>query len=259
MARILFSAATCSWIDPATGLPEVDDSTITQPSKLRSFLVGNSGYRFCNFMETWIDLSPDGRSITASGFTPESRMYRGPSFAHIPSHAFSVSRQTFAEADAVRFTQIVGARTVSPEVIGTTVGGILGAIVLGVPGAITGAILGDTIAHQITGFPPIWTKIQIRIFRDGRAQGQILQHSLFPSMTIFVQQERASATPGASYDRASHPNGQTYYNATKEVELPDWKARGWGPLANSSVPGPCAGNPWGTTKGVTGGSENLPG
>ena len=76
MARILFSAATCSWIDPATGLPEVDESPITQPSKQRSFFVGNSGYRFCNFMEAWIETSPDGRSILSSGFTADSRMYR---------------------------------------------------------------------------------------------------------------------------------------------------------------------------------------
>jgi hypothetical protein len=137
MARILFSAATCSWIDPATGLPEVDETPITQPSKLRSFLVGNSGYRFCNFTEVWIELSPDGRSIAASGFTPESRMYRGPSFAHIPSHAFGALHQIFNEADAVRFTQIVGARTVSPEVIGFA-GGILG-------GAAVGALAGSII------------------------------------------------------------------------------------------------------------------
>jgi hypothetical protein len=119
--------------------------------------------------------------------------------------------------------------------------------------------LGEPVAHQVSGFPPIWTKIQIRIFRDGRAQAQLLQHSLFPSMTTYVQREGASAVPGANYDRVNHPNSQTYYNATKDVQLPDWQAHGWGSLANTTALGPCAGNPWGITKGITGGSENLPG
>lgn len=283
MGRILFSAATCSWIDPATGLPEVDESPITQPSKQRSFFVGNNGYRFCNFMEVWIELSPNGRSISASGFTAASRMYRGPSYANIPSHAFDASRQTFAEADAVRFTQIVGARTVSPEVIGAAGGGIVGgalggavgggligsgffglgaipgAIIGGIGGAIVGAVAGDTVAHQVSAFPPIWTKIQIHVFRDGRAQAQLLQHSIFPSLTTYIQRESASAAPGANYDRVNHPNGQPYYNATKDAQLPDWKDHGWGALANTSAAGPTRGNPWGVSKGVTGGGENLPG
>ncbi|MGL6211252.1 MAG: hypothetical protein ACRC14_15630, partial [Paracoccaceae bacterium] len=82
---------------------------------------------------------------------------------------------------------------------------------------------------------------------------------LFPSMTTYVPAAQDAAdAPFQQYFRTNHTSGQSYYNATKEVQLPDWQQRGWGPRAHSAAPGPCAGNPWGLTKGVTGGVDNLP-
>ena len=219
-------------------------------------------------MEVYIELTRDGRDVASHGFTAASRMYRGPSYANIPSHAFDAKRETFPAADSVRFEQIVGARTVSPEVIGTgaggLVGGALGGLLIGGPigligGLVVGAIAGDALAHQVTGFPPIWSRLSITIGRDGKAVAELLEHSIFPSLTIYVQREPCGETPGVNYDRVRHPNRQFYYDATKDVELPDWKAHGWGQRENSHLRGPTRGNPWGTTKGVTGGSDNLPG
>ena len=267
-----FAAATCSWIDQATGLPEVDTVPITAESVSRQFLVGNSGYRFCNFMEVWFQADPGRAGVDGRGFSPTSGMHRGPSYAKIPSHAFLRQTAVFDEPNAVRFTQVVGARTVSPEVLGTGGGMAAGAVALGligsvvpvigtalgvIAGAAVGAIAGEVALHQALGFPPIWSKIQMRIYRDGRMEAQLLQHSVFPSLTFYKQAVDPHRDIN-SFEMVSQANGQRYYNALKDIQLPDWKERGWGPLQNMSIPGPSGGNPWGIAKGVMGGQENLP-
>jgi hypothetical protein len=193
-------------------------------------------------------------------------MYRGPSYLRIPSHAFLIKQDIFDEIEAVRFTQVTGARTVSPEVLGAG-GGLLGGAVVGagvgsvVPlvgtalGALAGAAIGAFVAEvgvrQVVAFPPIWSKIQIRIYKDGRTEAQLLQHSLFPSLTFFRQ-------AGDIFEQVAMQGGEGFYNATKARELPDWQAHGWGGLEMKSSPGPCAGNPWGLRKGVTGSEDILP-
>ncbi len=264
-----YSAASCSWIDPATGLPEVDTHPITGDSVSRSFLTGNFGFRFCNFTEVWVTGDFSLGTVAGQGFSDASGIYRGPSYAHIPSHAFTSMRDIFVEPDAVRFTQVTGARTVSPEVVGAG-GGVVGGAVAGaifgsfVPvvgtaigagaGAILGGLTGEVVGHRVIGFPPIWSKIQIRIYRTGRAEAQLLQHSLFPSLTFY----RLAQGAGADYERVDDPEGGRYYNATKAVQLPKWQAAGWGPLISMPMPGACAGNPWGISHGVTGGGEIVP-
>ena len=131
LTKITYAAASWSWIDPATGLPEVDVNRVTWDSGERSFFAGNSGYRFCNFMEVSVQADFSTRLVASRLFTPDSKMYRGPSFARIPSHAFSIQQEVFNEPNAVRFTQVVGARTVSPEVIGGLVGGVAGTFPIG--------------------------------------------------------------------------------------------------------------------------------
>jgi hypothetical protein len=271
-SRKTFAAAACSWIDQATGLPEVDIVPITAESTSRLFLVGNRGYRFCNFMEVWFQADPGRAGVSGRGFTPTSGMYRGPSYAKIPSHAFLRQTAIFDEPNAVRFTQVVGARTVSPEVVGTgggmvagaVAGGVIGSAVpvigtaLGVlAGVAVGAFAGEIVLHQALGFPPIWSKIQMRIYRDGRMEAQLLQHSLFPSLTFYKQVVDPDRGIN-SFERVNQANGQRYYNALKTIQLPDWQKRGWGSLQGMSMPGPSGGNPWGTAKGVTGGQEILP-
>lgn len=273
IVRIGHAAATCSWIDPKTGLPEVDSTPIVAPATNSGFLTGNSGYRFCNFISAWADIDTVKNRIVRKGFESVSGMYRGPSFLNIPSHAFMTSQDSFDEGSDARFTQVVGARTVSPEVAGAGGGVVVGAIAGGVigsavpvigtaigaiAGGVIGAFSGEAAAHAITGFPPIWTKIQIRICGNGQVEAQVLQHSLFPSMTFYVQKPPTSGV-ARSFAISSPAGASTYYNATKDVELPDWKERGWGQISSSKSLGPTGGNPWSIEKGVFGLGSSIPG
>lgn len=268
-----YAAATCSWIDPAVGLPEVDLKRPTSDLVARSFLVGNFGFRFCNFMEVSVTGDFSVGSISGHEFSAASGIYRGPSFAHIPSHAFTPMREVFLEDDAVRFTQVIGARTVSPEVVGAG-GGLAAGVVTGavvgsfvpvigtaigaVVGGVIGGLTGEAVSHNWKGFPPIWSKIQIRIYRNGKIEAQLLQHSLFPSLTYYEQPAGKSPSQDPDFARMNNSEGSRYYNATKSEQLPDWLANGWGGLQMTSKPGPCRGNPWGTTVGITGGREIVP-
>jgi hypothetical protein len=234
LSTLTFAAATCSWIDPATGLPEIDANRVIGDSQERSFFLANKGYRFCNFTEVSLQVDFSQRQLVNPTFTADSGMYRSLSYGNIPSHAFPIQRQTFVEDDAVRFTQVTGARTVSPESLGMK----------------WGDALGELVARQLIAFPPIWSKIQIRIYKDGRKEAQLLQHSIFPSLTFYQQ-------VGNTFARVNYLNGQNWYDATKLVQLPDWKKRGWGPLQQTNAPGPTAGSPWGTTRGFFGGEDAV--
>jgi hypothetical protein len=248
-----YSIATVSWIDARTGLPEVDKISYTYDKSTRANLTANSGYRFCNFLDVFIELAPDNRSIVRHGFYPESGIYRGPSFANIPSHAFTNKQFVTVGADAVTFRQVIGARTVSPEVIGRRSGLVAGLLWGGPFGLIASAVAGyyggETVAHQITGFPTIWSILEIRLSSSGDAAGKLAQHSIFPSLTYYEQLD-STAVRGENYGRAF------YYDARKDIELPKWKENGWGQIQGSS--GPSRGNPWGMEKGVTGGDDSSP-
>jgi hypothetical protein len=261
--RRSLAASSCSWIDSATGLPETDPISVIQPTKPRTFLTGNLGFRFSNFMEVWGIYDDTKKQIINYGFTEASKLYRGPSYAKLPSHAFSVTQETFIEEDGIRFTQIVGARTVSPEVLGAGGGGVVGlgigliaAPFLALPLLLAGGLSGATAGHQIMGFPPIWSKIQIRLYSNGDSTAELLQFSIFPSLTFYtsIASTDSPSTEFTLVGRAS----QKWYNASKDVQLPDWQSRGWGNLAASTTSGPTAGNPWGIRKGLIGGRENVP-
>lgn len=274
--QVSHAAATCSWIDPATGLPETDTQVIVDPTTSLGFLTGISGYRFCNFLSVWAEVNTDTKRILKSGFDTSCGIYRGPSYAGIPSHAFMVKRETLIDPDGLRFTQVVGARTVSPEVVGAgagivggaVAGGVIGSVVpvigtaIGaIAGGVIGLFAGEAIAHQAIGFPPIWTKVQIRIKSDGQVEALLLQHSLFPSMTFYQRAlHPANSRPSRVFSLvAQPPSGAGYYNATKDVELSAWQARGWGKMTATNMVGPCDGNPWGIQKGVFGLENSIPG
>ena len=272
---ISHAAATCSWIDPVTGLPETDTQVIADPATNLGFLTGNRAYRFCNFISVWAEIDIAAKRVQKFGFDTASGMYRGPSYAGIPSHAFMVQRDSFLEKDGVRFTQVVGARTVSPEVVGAG-GGVLAGVITGgaigsaVPiigtaigafaGGVIGLFAGEAVAHQTIGFPPIWTKIQIRLRIDGSVEAKLLQHSLFPSMTFYARElHRPGSRSSRVFNLVSQaPAGASYYNATKDVQLPAWQARGWGKLTPTALPGPADGNPWAIEKGVFGLENSIP-
>jgi hypothetical protein len=145
--------------------------------------------------------------------------------------------------DRVCFRQITGARTVSPELIGEFVGAGVGA---GAGGGLlpVAARIGRKVAHEFLGFPPIWTTLALTIFADGRSEGAVVCHSLFPSMSYYAM----DVIPGVAtrrevsvFELVGRP-----YDAVANLDR--WKKDGWGSLP-ASPSGPCGGNPWGLTKG----------
>ena len=77
ISRCEHSIASVSWIDAATGLPEVDSNP---PGAVvtRSFLTGSSGFRFVNYMEVWADFDTEAGTIVGHGFAPASITSRAP-------------------------------------------------------------------------------------------------------------------------------------------------------------------------------------
>lgn len=232
------SAATVSWIDPATKLPEVDKVKPTDPAKTRSFLTGDQGFRFCNFIEAWLSYDTVTRRVTGFDFTPASTLYRAPSFLDIPSHVFEKKTTKTLGADGVSFTQIVGARTESPEVIGGKVGGVLSGPILGP----VGRYVGEKVARAVSGFPPIWSELRMKIFNDGRFQAELLRYSLFPSLTFYKVRLDAAGKHTTNYERFNVTSTDAFYDAVPSLDK--WKEQGWGPISGANSTGPTAGNPW---------------
>lgn len=235
------SAAAVSWIDPATGLPEVDNVKPNGLTTTRAFLTGNAGFRFCNFVEVWANYDTVAKSITSHGFTSASQLYKAPSFLKIPSHVYPPKRDVKVGSEPITFTQIVGARTESPEVIGKMVGGTVGDIIIP-GGGVVGRYIGEKSARAITGFPPIWSQLRLKIFNDGRFEVELLQHSLFPSLTFYKVLLDTGGKQTNDYDRANVTSGAIFYDAIPNLEK--WKTDGWGLVRGGSGTGPTSGNPW---------------
>lgn len=220
MALITYtcSAAAVSWIDPATGLPEVD-RVVPASSVDRSFLTGSSGFRFANFMDVWARYDTSRNTIVGHGFASASGIYRSLSYGGIPSRPFETIRRVAVGSEPITFTQIVGARTESPERIGGLIGGPL----------------GNILGSAVSAFPPIWSELRIRIFNDGRTEASVVRHSLFPSLTFYTR-------PGDTGRYVQTPvSGSRYYNAVPNLDR--WNEAGWG-AQQSSAGGATAGNPW---------------
>jgi hypothetical protein len=212
--------ATLSWIDPRTGLPEVDQLGEPGPWINRALITGRSGYRFSNFLNVTATAT-DGR-IIARRIEPDSGMYRSPSFLKIPSAPVGkIGQYSISLGSAAVFRQLVGCRTVSPETIGSTVGGIFGGPI--------GARLGKEAAEYMSAFPPIWTEIEITIYADGNWTHQLIQHSIFPSVSYYAINDFGV------FER------QGTYDAVPNLEM--WKRDGWGPMIPGKG-GPTPGNPW---------------
>jgi hypothetical protein len=253
---ITTSICSLSWIDAMTGLPEHDNAG--PPTRIPGRQITMEGrvlpYRFLNLLE--VMLIVDGSRITSATFTPASKIYRNPSFLDIPPQTFKTFQNVKQQHDCVTFEQTVGARTVSPEVIGQVVGTVPPIVEappgLGVPISRYTGKLGRAVAHELLGFPPIWTQLSLKVFVDGRSEGQVLSYSLFPSMSFYRLTAVAAASAGGSniqkveriagfYDRCGAP-----YDA--RANLDRWKTEGWGALQIKPF-GPCKGNPWGYNKG----------
>ena len=152
MAVMTRSVAAFSWIDPQTGLPEVDTGGHPGATTTRGTILGEIAYRFSNFLEAEIETDDETGRMTRANFTNDSDMYRSPSYMRIPSAPVgNIGRSCQLTDNRAIFRQIVGCRTISPETIGTGAGGIIGgggalavgAFVLGTGGWSHSALVGS--------------------------------------------------------------------------------------------------------------------
>jgi len=245
--RIVHSIATLSWIDERLydkeDLPEVDHFSQTPESIDRDAVVSRHGYRFCNFLEAYVVLN-DKQQIIDRGFTDDSKMYYGASFRGIMPLAYPVSRSLSVGVDgrSVKFVQTVGCKTVSPETIGAreavrTVDAILGIHPgwggpIGVQVETPAAKAGAKVAENFRVFPPIWTRIELTISSDASFDGNLAQHSLFPSCTFYKQKYTVLAftTNSTTYGKGEN------YDARKHID--EWRKDGWGSGNPFAVPDP---------------------
>ena len=232
MTRYTASAATMSFIDPRCDLP-LTDVSIPPSGVSKVSIVNGSGCRFANLLEVSAIIDETSKTVILADVLPSSKMYCDTSFLGLESHHFTVlSDKRGLGTSAVTFTQLVGARTQSPEegglVVGAVVGGVAGAFIAGpwgaAGGAIIGAGLGDVVAHRSLGFPPIWSEVAITICADGTIVRQLLRHSLFPSLK-FYEGDNDWFVNLPSLDS----NLSNYYS---QLDPTPWKQQGWGQMRN---------------------------
>lgn len=248
MSRITRGIATLSWIDPATGLPEVDSAG--DPGGMVSYarILAEEGYRFSHFLEAWLEVDTTAGAIIGGNFSAASGMYRAPSFLGLASAPMgNIGRTIIRTPKAVTFRQLVGCRTESPEKIGQAVGEVGGGLVGGAPGHYVGGKVGRAIAEKVKAFPPIWSELELTIKIDGTFTHKLLRHSLFPSVSYYAQ----AVAPTGYVVPGSYSRQGTSYNAVPMLDA--WYENGWGlagggPITGrpGSAPTPC--NPWGMPK-----------
>ena len=248
---ITHSVATTSWIDQRLfdpkNLPEVDRYTSTPDRISRDVLTANLGYRFANYLEAYIVVNERGE-IIKQDFTDNSGMYFGPSYKGIMPKEFPVIPRIEKSSDgkSVRFTQIVGAQTMSPQTNGSrqavkTTDGVFGIHPnwggpIGVQLENLASGIGVRVAENFIVFPPIWTELELTILSDGTFEGKLVRHSLFPSNSFY---EQSYTVENIRSDSLKYELIQTYDARSK---IDDWRKNGWGGVGGAS--GPAGGNPW---------------
>ena len=249
MSRIQASIGAISWIDPTTGLPEVDAGH-PGPMIPRGRFLAKAGYRFTHFLEAWIEVDTSARAIIGGNFSVDSGMYRGPSFLRTESDPVgAIGRKIIRTPQAVTFREVVGCRTMAPEKIGRTAGAVVGALAVPFLAPITGYIGykgGRAVAEEAKVFPPIWSELELTINIDGSYTHKLLRHSLFPSVAYYapfvpIPQMASMCLYALNYSYDAPPM------------LDQWYERGWGSAVaggNTGRPGgaPTPGNPWAMTK-----------
>ena len=231
------SIASMSWINPSTGLPEVDDAGDPGDHPWRRTIVEEKAYRFANFLEAFITVSDSGE-VVDQGFTKASAMYRSLSFLKIPSYPFDIYRAPIVGTEPIKFRQLVGCKTRTPETLGIAGGAALGSFG-GPVGSAIGGYAGYKAARAIKSFPPIWTELELCIFKNGHISGRVLKHSLFPSHNFYLQD--------FDFNKPMNPDVHSVFARFDGVpHYQEWYDNGWGPLQEGV--GPCRGNPFNEMK-----------
>jgi len=234
--RYTYSIATLSWIDPKTGLPEVD---VGSPGEtiLRERILGNSGYRFANFLEATVEVvntssGPAPMVFSHIGYSVDSGLYRAPSFLGFPSYPYPIQLAKPVQVQGgVEFRQTVGARTQSAE---------LAAGKIPVGGAI-----GGSIAQKLANFPPIWTELKLTIFYDGTFEGELMAHSLFPSVSYYENSKIICLKTGPTMSGCQAYERKSEYDGNPNLDRWFRQDKGWGARKGFT---PAEGNPWGVTE-----------
>jgi len=217
--------ATLSWIDPKSGLPEVDRNGM--PAETLG-LQGIQSVRNCRFAHLLTcSIFVENGKITRCWVDKPSTIYRRPSYQDTPSVVYK-DRRDMSDWNSERaiFVQTVGCRTQAPELIGGAVG-MGGASGTGILDPILGYRIGREAAELVSSFPPIWTKLRILMRADGACEGGLIGHSLFPSISFYegVQVNQMVAGQISTWIRRGYYDGVPNYKA--------WNEQGWG-----------QGNPW---------------
>ena len=241
--RIEGAVATLSWIHRDSPAGQVVEDPAPEARESEAFVTKQTTpegkrFRFSNYLKAWIE-----RAVEAFSVDGASGMARYPSRFNIasvpfPSAAYpdtdpppaKVSRSGI---ECVAFQQTVGARTVSQEWVGAVVGGAVGFVVgQVVPGGIlaagAGAVVGRFTASQVFPFAPIWTIVAIELCADGRVTPSLVDHSIFPSMSLYDAGD------------CDGPLCRRLERVALEAEERRWYVDGWGTYA----PDLGTGNPW---------------
>lgn len=238
------SVASISWIDPSSPAGGFVSDSDPGATVTENFITSRTGYRFSNFLKARISTT-DGQTISSYSLDSLSGLYKGTTHG-ISTFGFPIRNSSHAIThngiSGIQFDQVVGARTRAAGVAGRTVGasigvaggafagaklggaggslfgplGTLGGAVLGgIVGGAAGFFAGLGVANTITNFPPIWTKLRLKLFADGTKDKQIINHSIFPSSHYYQDLNRFHI-----------------YSALAP-EQTVWESTGWG-----------SGNPW---------------
>lgn len=272
MVTIRGAAATLSWIDPKAPAAGVLNSifgvndpqppnTITEAVVTRQVTQAGISFRFSNYIKAWITTSDEKTISDAQWDIPPSGIYRFPSALGFQSYEMTIIREgpiiqnnTRGHIEYAVFIQTVGARTVTQEIVGGSLGSAVGAgigvvagyeaalqtgLLLGAPfgpvgliaggvlglgaGAVLGWAAGKNLANKIVSFPVIWTKLELTLHANGLGGCLLQSNSTFPSITTYCD---------VQYDGVLKQSWQEY--SALDNEQAEWEKNGWG-----------AGNPWG--------------
>jgi hypothetical protein len=224
--HVRIGVATLSWIDLRSGLPEFDwrpPPDQTNADQIRHAKI----CRFSNLLEVKAIVDTKDRAIL-SVTTNNSAMFMRPSFlgtrpAVVGSNRRFHREETGGRMTTVRISQVVGCRTRAPEKIANTLEKLVS------PPPLPNS--GEEIVEALgLVYPPIWTELAITITADARTGASLIGHSLFPSMSYYVDADGSDRYLKRSPDFHAVPL------------LPAWKKYGWGPRLSPT--GPSAGNPW---------------
>lgn len=248
------SAATLSWIDPASSLkgiklPEFDAKG--KPGETLTFFEVTTA-RICRFSHLLTcSITVENGRIVERSVAPESGLHTRPSYKNTPPRKYHTRRSVSSwDPEKVTFVQTVGCRTQAPELIGRTTGSavgdavedgteaaifalspVVGAAVWALdewlqPGKRVGAKAGRETA-ELMAFPPIWTTLVVEMNADGTTNTYLKAHSIFPSMTLYEAHSTSPILPTLALIWARKKS----YNGVPHID--EWMASGWG-----------KGNPW---------------